>query len=622
MRLDLAAVAWFVAAATAAPANDEYEFVEAAARGSRLHEPISDKVTTHSYETMYAQFLLPLRAGVQATGRRLKILEIGMGCDMPRGSPGASTLLWTRLLPDAEVWQAERDSVCAKALGSKLPVRVLVGDQADPAVVRTWVRTTGGGFHAIIDDGGHLNDQIRNSFDELWPALLPGGVYFIEDLHVSRSSPLGESEFTIVDRLHSWSEQLLNSHGFGADTEANHRARLQTGKHPLPSNVSFVFVQLEAAVVGKHTRAGLTAKQAHRHFPDVGGGPLHDTGDQNALATIVDAYRRAGDEGTGAVRGAAQRRLRRRARGTCRYKPSPLEVRWSHKFARAEAENRSLNLRQFCSARHIVRWPEDASTMSCSDRDVRIPPLVGALRSPMWPCTFEPQLQRQSTSWDRILASAEGMRELLRVDHIHLDPASAAGRPSGAKAFLLDLGSSLWRGGGDGKGEVGFAATKWLIARHAELGVVFDRVLAWEAIAHPPADLWDGVPLGVAARASLYNVPASGEDGHPAHPWSVLKQIATPEDLVVVKLDIDNDQLESTLIEQLLTDSNTTDLVDVLFFEPAWRRATTFSAEGCSTRHELCVHPVFHRTGKHPLSAAYTKFTQLRSAGILAHPWV
>ena len=38
-------------------ARATYEFVEAAARGSHLGEPISDKVTSHSYETMYAQFL-------------------------------------------------------------------------------------------------------------------------------------------------------------------------------------------------------------------------------------------------------------------------------------------------------------------------------------------------------------------------------------------------------------------------------------------------------------------------------------------------------------------------------------------------------------------------------------
>lgn len=279
------------------------EFIDVATSGVRLGEPISDKVTSHSYELMYAQFLLPLHADLQAAGQRLKLLEIGMSCDMVRGSPGASTTLWTRVLPNAEVWQAELHGDCAKRIGSKLPVHVLVGDQGDPTVVRSWVRTTGGGFHAIIDDGGHANNQIRNSFDVLWPALLPGGVYFIEDLHVSRASPTRPDDFTMVDRLHSWSDQLLNSRLSRphADTWANRRAHYENSRHPMPHSVAFVFMQRDAAVLGKHTRAGLTAQRAHRQFPDLGGGPLHAAGELSALSTIVGAYAEEG----GAAMGAA-----------------------------------------------------------------------------------------------------------------------------------------------------------------------------------------------------------------------------------------------------------------------------------------------------------------------------
>ena len=244
---------------------------------------------------------------------------------MERGSPGASTLLWTRLLPGAEVWQAELHGDCAKALGSKLPVRVLVGDQADPAVVREWVQTTGGGFDAIIDDGGHRNDQIKTSFDELWPALLPGGVYFVEDLHVSRASPHGPSGFTVVDRLHSWSEQLLSSRQTRKDaaTAANHRAHREKAKHPMPSDVAFVFVQRDAAVIGKLTSAGRTAQQAHLKFLDIGGGPLRDADEQRALTTIVKAYRggaegAAGNGGEAALRGGAGWRSRAAAREVAR----------------------------------------------------------------------------------------------------------------------------------------------------------------------------------------------------------------------------------------------------------------------------------------------------------------
>ena len=160
-------LASFFATATAEPSSDANpalarhvaEFVDTAVTGLHLNEPVTDKITSHSYETMYGQFLLPLRDGAEAAGHRLKVLEIGMGCDMARGSPGASTLLWSRLLPSAERWQAELNGDCARRLGAKLPVNVLVGDQADKAVVTSWLQTTGGGFHVIIDDGGHANEQ-------------------------------------------------------------------------------------------------------------------------------------------------------------------------------------------------------------------------------------------------------------------------------------------------------------------------------------------------------------------------------------------------------------------------------------------------------------------------------
>ena len=48
-------------------------------------EPTSDKVTAHSYETMYGTFVYPLKFAAHPP----RILEIGLGCNMDYG-PGAS----------------------------------------------------------------------------------------------------------------------------------------------------------------------------------------------------------------------------------------------------------------------------------------------------------------------------------------------------------------------------------------------------------------------------------------------------------------------------------------------------------------------------------------------------
>ena len=84
----------------------------------------TDKVTDHHYnfseyqasswtrtfaeqETVYEKYLEPLR------DRKLKMLEIGLGCDMSYG-PGASYHTWLEYLPNVELVCVftSRDSIC------------------------------------------------------------------------------------------------------------------------------------------------------------------------------------------------------------------------------------------------------------------------------------------------------------------------------------------------------------------------------------------------------------------------------------------------------------------------------------------------------------------------------
>ena len=139
----------------------------------------TDKVTQHAYETMYGLFLMPLRHA-----RDVRMLEIGLGCNMGYG-PGASVSVWQRLLPDAELWEAEFDAECveaARAKGQLEGVRTLTGDQGDAATLEGWKRALGGELDVIVDDGGHKNSQLGASFDALWPLVKLGGVYVLEDL--------------------------------------------------------------------------------------------------------------------------------------------------------------------------------------------------------------------------------------------------------------------------------------------------------------------------------------------------------------------------------------------------------------------------------------------------------
>ena len=108
---------------------------------------------------------------------------------------GASVPIWRAVLPMAERWEAEFDEACVRSTrdAGKIPpdVRVVTGDQGNHSTLARWVAETRGAdepFDVLIDDGGHYNWQITNSFEALWPTLRRGGVYYLEDLHEGRTS--------------------------------------------------------------------------------------------------------------------------------------------------------------------------------------------------------------------------------------------------------------------------------------------------------------------------------------------------------------------------------------------------------------------------------------------------
>ncbi len=209
-------------------------FLSAAINGT----PVTDKVTTHRYQTMYGQYLLPY----YKKNSNMKMLEIGLGCDMNYG-PGASATLHKLLFPLAELWEADFNAACVESSienGSLDGFHTLVGDQGNIDVLDQWVLKSGGNFDVIIDDGGHDNCQIWTSFLKLWPTLKKGGLYFIEDLQVAKhaqyqkvSSELCEKGTIVPDKIKEIQDKLLY----------NPRQNYM--------DVKFVFCQREACVVGK-----------------------------------------------------------------------------------------------------------------------------------------------------------------------------------------------------------------------------------------------------------------------------------------------------------------------------------------------------------------------------------
>lgn len=207
--------------------------------------PVTDKVTTHSYQTMYGIFLSGLRL------HPIKMLEIGLGCDMSYG-PGASVKVWKKFLHSkSTIWMAEKDAACIEKHNkdaSMAGVNIVTGNQGDKDTLKRWKTQMmsrdddNTQFDVIIDDGGHTNVMIKNTLDAFWETLKPGGMYFVEDLQVGLSQEAWQDRLpggkTMSDVMQSWVNSLL----VGEYVQQS---------FPMPKNLQSIFCQREACVLFK-----------------------------------------------------------------------------------------------------------------------------------------------------------------------------------------------------------------------------------------------------------------------------------------------------------------------------------------------------------------------------------
>ena len=217
----------------------------------------SDKFTSHSYQTMYGMFLIPLLLEAKAKGKTIKMLEIGLGCGMNYG-PGKSALLWKQFFGDtAEIWYGEYNEHCVKherRAGRLHGLNIVTGDQSNVTTLLGWVNQTSGNFDIIIDDGGHTNRQIKTSFDVLYHhALRPGGLYFIEDLQLGRTRGWGDEDYPVMaEIIESWVDQLLINPG---DKWLRDRKVIRMSGYPayyeIPRRMKWIFCQSEACTIAK-----------------------------------------------------------------------------------------------------------------------------------------------------------------------------------------------------------------------------------------------------------------------------------------------------------------------------------------------------------------------------------
>ncbi|KAJ8612234.1 hypothetical protein CTAYLR_002944 [Chrysophaeum taylorii] len=299
------------------------------------------------------------------------------------------------------------------------------------------------------------------------------------------------------------------------------------------------------------------------------------------------------------------------------YRPSPWEREWVEAIGDRESDD--LEWLPGCEAMRrdepkARRWLDWAAAPSGADAPTDvfsswtrgdftvgiIEPLVGHLRHPFFHCVGD-----KRDTFDLMFSK----------DYLILATARAV-RP-GASKFFFDAGAS------NAYDNCWWGCTKWFVDAYRARGIDFDRILLWEATPADPKAYWASVPPDVKPKLQYFNVPLNSAP--PDNLWHHLRALAKPDDFVVVKLDIDNYDIEVALVRTLLASPDLLALVDEFFWEhhvngsPLRRTRVSFlDSHNIGWHHQV---PQQSAPDGH-LRDSYRFFSQLRAHGIRAHAWV
>lgn len=137
----------------------------------------------HGYTAVYDLLLAHRRA------EPLNFLEIGLLVGGPEATGGSarretvdapSIRMWLDYLPNARIFGFDISDFSAVSLDRFTFVQGDMGEPVDLARLRA---ACPDGFDVVVDDGSHASWHQQTAFIGLFPALVPGGTYIIEDLH-------------------------------------------------------------------------------------------------------------------------------------------------------------------------------------------------------------------------------------------------------------------------------------------------------------------------------------------------------------------------------------------------------------------------------------------------------
>ena len=244
---------------------------------------------------------------------------------------------------------------------------------------------------------------------------------------------------------------------------------------------------------------------------------------------------------------------------------------------------RARNRHQFMSSFYSVR---DCGTVIKRQRSF-IEPLFASLRHPRAIVCSE-----QASKPDPIF--------IMNAAYIVLESGSSLQSRSTPRRLYFDVGASSFSG----------LSQQWMLSAYRDRGIVFDRILLWEAKQAYGADIFGDIPPDLYSAYQHFNIAVNANMTDPRNPLNILRTIATPADFVSFKLDIDSNHIEMAFVTQILNDPIYKTLIDEFFFEHHFNFPPLVNC---------CWRKTADR--KLRLNDSYYMFLQLRNLGIRAHYW-
>ena len=128
----------------------------------------TDKIAYHAYHEIFPQYIEKFYDSDAA------MLEIGM-------AHGASLNMWLELFPNMHIYGMDRGD----PVGSVDRTTIIQGDQSSQDDLNKLRDSIVHPLFFINDDGSHIPEHQLLTFNTLFPTLVDGGVYIIEDVETS-----------------------------------------------------------------------------------------------------------------------------------------------------------------------------------------------------------------------------------------------------------------------------------------------------------------------------------------------------------------------------------------------------------------------------------------------------